>query len=139
LTAKRGGNVRGLHLLIGLLALLAFLITGQFIRHHQPPTPQLDDALRLLLRSRHIYILASALVNLMLGLYLESKPGWRGVTQAAGSCMAMASPLFLILAFAAEPAQGFQPEMFRSSAGLYLLFLGSMLHLITGSRSKEAA
>ena len=131
--------MRRLHLLIGVLTLLAFLITGQFMRHHQPPTPQLDDALRLLLRSRHIYILASALVNLMLGLYLETKPGWRGATQTIGSCFTMLSPLFLILAFALEPAHGFQPEMWRSSAGLYLLFLGSMLHLISGSGAKKAA
>lgn len=126
--------MRKLHLIVGVLAVLAFLITGQFLRFHQPPMPELDGAARLLYRSRHIYILASGLVNLMLGLYLASKPGWRGVVQSIGSCFAMLSPVFLVLAFAFEPAQGFQPEMWRSSTGLYLLFLGSMLHLTAATR-----
>lgn len=126
--------MRRFHFAIGVLAVLAFLITGQFMRHHRPPMPELDGATRLLYRSRHIYILGSGLVNLMLGLYLETKSGWRGVTQTIGSSMLMASPAFLVLAFAFEPPRGFQPELWRSSLGLYLLFAGSMLHLVGAQR-----
>lgn len=126
--------MRRFHFAIGVLAVLAFLITGQSMRHHHPPMAEFDGATRLLYRSRHIYILASGLVNLMLGLYLETKSGWRGVTQAIGSSMLMASPVFLVLAFALEPPRGFQPELWRSSVGLYLLFAGSMLHLVSAQR-----
>jgi hypothetical protein len=81
-------------------------------------------------RSRHIYLLASGLVNLMLGLYMQREAaGWRGIVQIAGSGLLMASPLLLILAFTVEPERGFRAEMWWSAAGLYTLFLGCMAHL----------
>jgi hypothetical protein len=52
---------------VGVLVVGVFLITGQFMRHHEPPMGTLGDSVRLMFRSRHIYILASGLVNLMLG------------------------------------------------------------------------
>ncbi len=125
--------MRGLHLLIGIVAVMAFLATGRFMRHHDPPMTVLSDSSRLMFRSRHIYILASGLVNLMLGLYMQRRAaGWRGITQAVGSIFLVVSPTLLIPAFAIEPASGFQPEMWRSAAGLYVLFLGCMAHLASG-------
>jgi peptidoglycan/LPS O-acetylase OafA/YrhL len=83
-----------------------------------------------MLRSRHIYILASALVNLMLGLYVERCPaGWRRIVQAIGSGLLIGSTALLVLAFVVEPEKGFQPEMWWSATGLYALFLGCMAHL----------
>jgi hypothetical protein len=125
--------MRRLHLWFGLLAVAAFLLTGQFMHHHQPPVATMADSIRLLYRSRHIYILASGLVNLMLGLYLQPRPaGWRLKAQIIGSALLTVSPLLLIWAFGAEPARGLQPEMWRSHAGLYALFGGCMLHLASG-------
>jgi hypothetical protein len=127
--------MRKVHLWAGLVTVLAFLISGQFLRHHQPPMDTLSDSARLMLRSRHIYILASGLVNLMLGLYGLRIKGWRGVLQMVGSVLLTLSPVLLIAAFAAEPARGFQPvEMWWSSLGLYALFGGSMLHLVAATR-----
>jgi hypothetical protein len=38
--------------------------------------------------SRHIYLLGAALVNLVLGLYLQMKPPrWRGILQQIGSLL----------------------------------------------------
>ena len=100
------------------------------MRHHQPPLATLSDATRLMYRSRHIYILASGLVNLMLGLYLPQRPeGWRGIVRNVGSGLLLISPVLLILAFVIEPERGFRPEMWCSVAGLYALFGGGMAHL----------
>ena len=122
--------MRRLHLWAGGLGVAIFLITGQFMRHHQPPMGTLSDGARLMLRSRHIYILASGLVNLMLGLYMQrQKASWRQITQTTGSGFLAASTALLIVAFAVEPERGFQPEMWWSSAGLYALFAGCMAHL----------
>jgi hypothetical protein len=121
--------MRGLHLWVGLLAVVVFLITGQFMRHHHPPMSALSDASRLMLRSRHIYILAAGSVNVILGLYVQRIAGWRGVLQAIGSGLLMVPAVFLILAFILETAKGFQPEMAWSRVGLYGLFAGCMLHL----------
>jgi hypothetical protein len=117
--------MRRVHLAAGLPIVVIFLITGQFMRHHQPPLGTLSDATRLMYRSRHIYILASGLINLMLGLYLPRTPqGWRGTVRTVGSVLLLISPVLLILAFVSEPAKGFQSEMVCSVAGLYALFGG---------------
>lgn len=92
-------TMRKLHLWVGLLTVVVFLITGQFMRRHQPPMTAFTPEVRLLFRSRHIYILAGGLVNLMLGLYLQRSPNWRGRAQVVGSILLLASPAHLIVAF----------------------------------------
>ena len=62
--------MRTLHFWVGVAGLLAFIESGQIMRHHQPSMDTLSDSVRLIYRSRHIYLLESALVNLVLGLYL---------------------------------------------------------------------
>jgi hypothetical protein len=85
----------------------------------------LSDSARLMFRSRHIYILAAGLVNLMLGVYLQRQAaGWRRVVQSAGSTLVIVSPALLVVAFTVEPSRGFHEEMRWSAAGLYVLFLG---------------
>jgi hypothetical protein len=125
--------MRRVHLAVGILMSVVFLITGQFMRHHQPPLGTLSDATRLMYRSRHIYILASGLVNLMLGIYLPRPPqGWRGIVRAVGSALLLVSPVLLLLAFVIESQRGFRPEMLCSAAGLYALFSGCMAHAAVG-------
>lgn len=100
--------MRRFHLLTGILMVLAFLATGQFMEHHNPPLDSLSDATRLLYRSRHIYILASGLVNLMLGLYLHSAPGPRQAGRTIGSGLILLSAPLLVAAFSTESARSFQ-------------------------------
>ncbi len=126
--------MRRLHLAVGVLTVIAFLITGQFMGHHTPPMAALSDSSRLMFRSRHIYILGAGLVNLLLGLYLQRQArGWRRVVQAIGSAFLIAAPALLVVAFTVEPARGFRAEMRWSQDGLFLLFLGSMAHLVCGA------
>ncbi len=116
----------------GLGTVLAFVVTGQFMRYHTPPMSALSDADRLLYRSRHIYILAGGLVNLMLGLYVQpARAGWRRAAQRVGSALLLASAVLLVAAFAAEPQRGFRPEMKWSAAGIYAMFGGGLLHFIS--------
>src|SRR5437763_16996416 len=118
--------MRRLHRIVGLIALAAFLITGQFMRHHTPPLITMTDSARLMFRSRHIYILAAALVNLMLGLYVQAGAGWRRHAQSAGSALLILSAALLILAFIFEPGREVREALMWSHAGLYALFAGSM-------------
>jgi hypothetical protein len=119
------------HLIVGLSAVVAFAITGQVMRHHSPPLAEAGDAARLMYRSRHIYLLGAALVNVTLGLYFQSyKPGWRAVAQRAGSALICVAPVLLTIAFAVEPGRGFAPEMAWSSAGIYATAAGCLLHVI---------
>jgi hypothetical protein len=125
--------MRKLHLAVGILTVVTFLITGQVMRHHSPPMTALSDSVRLMYRSRHIYILGAALVNLMLGLYFEWRPqGWRRMLQSIGSVLLLISPALLVLAFALEPTSDLHADLRWSHYGLYALFAGSMLHLAGG-------
>ena len=126
--------LRRLHYWFGVLATVVFLLTGQFMRHHQPPMTEFSSEIRLLFRSRHIYILAAALVNLMLGLYLQREMDWRGRAQLLGSLLVLASPLLLVYAFVIEPERGFEAATAWSHWGLYALFAGCMLHFAASLR-----
>jgi uncharacterized membrane protein len=142
IVADSSEQMRGIHLFAGIIAVTAFLITGQFMRHHQPPLATLDDATRLMFRSRHIYILAAGLLNLILGLYLQLQVvSWRSMVQMAGSVLLLGSLVPLILAFILEPERGFLPDMHWSAAGLYALFAGCMAHFVSaiGNPRRERA
>jgi hypothetical protein len=85
-------------------------------------------------RSRHIYILAAGLVNLVLGVHFERhREGWRRTVQAGASALLIASPVLLIVAFTVEPGRGFREETPWSHAGLYALFAGSIAHFVCGA------
>ena len=94
----------------------------------------MTDAVRLMYRSRHLYILAAGLVNLMLGLYWRRHPdGWRRYVQAAGSALLLAAPALLLTVFLVEPNHTIHDPLAWSHAGLYALFGGSMLQLTCGA------
>jgi hypothetical protein len=132
--------MRKLHLAVGVLTVMAFLITGQLMRHHVPAMRTLEDGERLLFRSRHVYILASGLVNLMLGLYLQRWAGaWRTAFQIIGSILLIAAPVLLLLAFHAEPRLGIHAHLWRGAMGLFALFGGCMLHLLSSLGSPAPA
>jgi hypothetical protein len=121
--------MRRLHLIVSILTLMAFVITGQIMRLHAPPLHDLTADLRLLYRSRHIYILASGLVNLILGLYFQrNRPGWPTVVQTIGSMLVLVAPVLLIVAFATEPGRGFSADLHWGAAGVQVLFAGCVLH-----------
>jgi len=123
--------MRRAHLTIGLLGVLAFLITGQVMGHHTPKMQFLSSDVHMMYVSRHIYLLGAALVNLVLGLYLrEYSPGWRRTLQRIGSVLIFLSVLWLLMAFISEPALGLAGRSWRSYFGLIGLFAGVMTHLV---------
>ena len=123
--------MRRVHLILGLLGVVTFLITGQLMKHHNPPVRTLTPEVRMMYVSRHIYLLGAALVNLVLGLYLrEYSPGWRRTLQRIGSVLIFLSVLSLLMAFISEPALGLAGRSWRSYFGLIGLFAGVMTHLV---------
>jgi len=123
--------MRRVHLIVGLLGVVAFLITRQLMTHHSPPVRALTPDVRMMYVSRHIYLLGAALVNLVLGLYLrEYSPGWRRTLQRMGSVLIFLAILSLLMAFISEPALGLPGRSWRSYFGLIGLFAGVMTHLV---------
>ena len=122
--------MRRLHFILGWVTVIAFLITGQLMRHHSPPMATMSDAVRLMYRSRHIYILAAGLLHLMLGIYWLPLERWRRRAQAGGSVLLMSAIPLLIAAFFMEPGLDLRDATPWSHFGLYSLFGGAMLHAI---------
>ena len=50
--------LRMAHLVVGAIAVVAFLITGLLMNAHDPPVVAMDWGERLLFNSRHIYLFA---------------------------------------------------------------------------------
>ena len=88
------------HWVVGLLTLLMFPLTGEYMRHIAA-VPHLDSIPRLIFRSRHMLILAAGVANIALS---NSQPFHR--VQRAASVLIMVSPLLLIAAFFVDPTRG---------------------------------
>jgi hypothetical protein len=123
--------LRRAHFIVGVLGVIAFVITGQVMARHVPNVHTLSAEVRMMYVSRHIYLLGAALVNLVLGLYLQVQaPGWRRIMQQIGSLLILLAAVSLLLAFAAEPSLGMEGRSWRSFFGLIALFAGVMTHLV---------
>jgi hypothetical protein len=124
-------SLRRAHLIVGVLGVIAFVITGQVMARHVPDVHTLSAEVRMMYVSRHIYLLGAALVNLVLGLYLQVQPrGWRRIMQQIGSLLILLSAVSLLLAFTAEPSLGMAGRSWRSFFDLIALFAGVMTHLV---------
>ena len=124
--------MRRFHFILGWCTLAMFLLTGQLMRHHSPPLITMSDSVRLLYRSRHLYILAAGLLHLTLGLYWQPFEGWRRRAQSGGSLLLAAAVPLLVAAFFTEPGQQLSRGTPWSHFGLYSLFGGTMLHALGG-------
>jgi hypothetical protein len=120
------------HLVFGLLLFVVFTITGRYMRLDFPEKHEMDQALRILMRSRHIYILLSSLIHMALGIYMTLRPHpAQRALQLTGSAALVLASLLLIYAFAVETyqLQGFSDY---SRYGIYLSLAGVVLHLLGG-------
>ena len=128
-----------LHLIFGILLFIVFAITGKFMRWDFPDKEIIPQDLRILMRSRHIYILFSALIHLVLGVYLQvSAKTWRKVLQMLGSTLLIAASGLLIWGFIYDT---YYAKTFSDVArfGIYLSLAGVGFHLIGGfTRQKPA-
>ncbi len=125
-------TVKWFHLIIGIVLFFVFTTTGRYMRIDFPDKDAIPQELRLLMRSRHIYILFSALLHLALGVYFQLRPQvWRKVLQFGGSAVLVFSSVLLVWAFVVE-TYSLQHFSGLSRNGIYLSLAGIGLHLIGG-------
>ena len=120
------------HLIFGLAMFFVFVTTGKYMRVDFPDKDLIPQELRVLMRSRHIYILFSSLIHLALGIYLQMRPQiWRRVVQYGGSAILAFSSVLLVWAFIVET---YQTQRFSdfSRNGIYASLWGIGMHLIGG-------
>jgi len=130
--------MKRIHLIVGLLATLAFVLSGQAMHFHRPKLQTLPDDVHLMYVSRHIYLAGAAMVNVCLGLYLKEQGAlWRKAFQRLGSVFVLLSPVFLLLAFVQEPSMGMAGRSWRTQLGLIPLIIGVGLHLVANLAAKS--
>lgn len=90
-------NLPTLHLIIGLLGILTFLLTGQYmdlVHNHLVDTP---DGRRMLYRSAHIYLLLTSCLNVCIGVYATNLKF--SLIQGFISVVILLGPLMMLLEF----------------------------------------
>ena len=120
------------HLALGIALFTAFTITGKYMRVDFPDKDAIPQELRLLMRSRHIYILFSALIHIVLGIYFQMRPALaQRILQCLGSILLIVSSVLLIWAWRTETYE-LQHFSDLSREGIYLSLAGVVLHLMGG-------
>lgn len=127
--------MKRLHLIIGITVVVIFLLTGQYMEYvHNRILP---DGTRMLYRSRHIYLLLSGLLNLILGIYfVPQSRGWRKIIQIVGTILILLSPALLLAGFFSDP-QRRPDQTWVAAFGIFSIALGSLFHAFAQLRQKE--
>ncbi len=126
-----------LHLIFGIILFIVFAITGKFMRWDFPDKEIIPQDLRVLMRSRHIYILLSSLIHIVLGVYLKIHTEiWRKSLQIFASVLLIAGSVLFVLAFVYET---YTTRHFSdlSRFALYTTLAGIILHLIGGYKLEK--
>lgn len=112
--------------------LVVFLLTGQYMDKVHNHLEGVEDGVRLLYRTRHIFILMASLIHIGIGLYYETRiEQWRRWIQKAGSSLLTLGALLLVIAFMNEPRTR-NLETPYTHWGMYLITFGVTLHWLSG-------
>jgi hypothetical protein len=129
-------TMKKVHLMVGVLLVIAFLLTGQYMDKFHNHLVNMPDGPRMLYRTRHIFILLTGLLNLVIAAYftLRSKT-WRRTLQVVGSGLIFTAGILFIVAFFYEPGfiNLYTP---LSHWGVEAIIAGTVFHLLSGAGEK---
>jgi len=119
------------HLIFGILVVLAFLLTGQYMDKFHNHLAGMPDGPRLLYRTRHIFILLAGLLNLGSGAYFTYRiQAWRRTVQLIGSLLIFTASFLFLAAFFYEPnLTGLHTPL--THWGTYTIATGAVLHVVS--------
>ena len=126
-----------LYLFIGLLSLLFFTWTGKYLRCTYPDKHNLEMGFRVMLRSRHIFILLVSLIEMGIGVYIQqsTKMLYLSIQWLATILLVVAHILF-IYAFFYEVEIIHIPKTPILHYATYFVLTSLILHLFTKFESK---
>jgi len=119
-------QLRKIHLVVGVILLVLFPLTGAYLRLRIPHLMQSSERMRFSMRGNHIYILLASLLHLSLGAYLRiNKARLLSRLQLFGSALLLLSSALIVAAFFFEPKTGAERPvtilaMVTASAGTLL-------------------
>jgi uncharacterized membrane protein len=128
--------MRRLHLAAGVVNAIAFVSSGAYMRWLVDPE-KLAPGVDLLYISRHIYVLAPALIHLALSAYVRPAARKGALRlQWAGTTLLIVSSVLLVSAFVFEPIGG-RGRTAMSAFGIFTLAGGVILHVIAANLREE--
>jgi hypothetical protein len=123
-------HFKSIHLLAGILGLVIFVLTGQYMAIVLRGLVDLPDGPRLLYRTSHLYLMWSSLLNLVVGYYFlaATQRAARNLQALASVALLAGLPLILLGFFLESPAN----DLSRRFCGIanYLALGGAVLHVI---------
>ena len=124
------------HLIFGVLIVVGFLLTGQYMDKYYNHLDGMADGPRLLYRTRHIFILLAGLLNLGIGAYFTYRiQPWRRTLQLLGSLLIFVASFLFLIAFFYEPNLS-DLHTPLSHWGTYTIAAGAVFHVVSGMRQK---
>lgn len=120
------------HLIFGVVVLLAFLLTGQYMDRFHEHLQHMPDGPRMLYRTRHIFILFSGLLHVSIGSYFIYRADrTHRILQLLGSVLITIASVLFVVAFFYEPnlTNLYAP---LSKKGVIMTAAGVVLHGLTG-------
>ena len=131
--------MKKIHLIVGVFVVLAFLLTGQYMDKYYNHMVGVPDGPRLLYRTRHIFILLTGLLNLVIGAYFTYRIEiWRRTIQLLGSLLIFTASFLFLIAFFYEPnLSNLRTPL--SHWGTYTIAAGAVLHVVSGVSQKPIA
>jgi hypothetical protein len=123
--------MKRLHLVFGICVVIAFLLTGQYMDRYHNHLEGMPDGVRMLYRTRHIFILLAGLLNLGVAAYVTYRSDLlRRSLQWLGSGLIMLASLLFIAAFFYEPGLT-NLHTPLSHWGAYAIMTGTLLHVLS--------
>lgn len=117
-----------IHFYFGILIVVIFLLTGQYMHHKFGHLKEMELMNRALFRAGHLYILLFGLINMALGINFQTpKKELLRKIQLFGSIITLGASLLVIYAFFVElPSEQIERPLTRYS--LFLILLGISTH-----------
>jgi hypothetical protein len=124
--------MKWLHLVIGIVLFFIFTETGRRMRIDFPDKDLIPQDLRILTRSRHIYILFNSLIFIVLGVYFRWAPRIaQRAFQVVGSLLLLTASGYLLWGWYVET---YELAHFSNISrwGIYLSLAGVVAHILGG-------
>jgi len=118
---------RNLHLLIGGVGLVLFMLQGQYMARILG-VEMLPDAARMMYRSAHIYLLMACVANIGAGYFMTSIAPVSHLQRLIGIILLLAPALFIWSFFTESTSVTLDRPIAKT--GLYLLFGTAVLLLL---------
>jgi hypothetical protein len=131
-------HLRAIHLGLGILGIVAFVLTGQYMGIFLAGLEGMPDGPRLLYRTSHLYLMWSSLLNLTVGYYFAPASGRNAKwVQAFSSALLLLGPPLILTGFFIESPANDLDRVFSSWANYFALG-GVILHIVATASGRKA-